>query len=83
MSLETHRVFQKEKFLRIYDQTDPYDCPFVGALRRLIPEEFWLNIWMFDDYIVHLQSPEGREKKDDFGSALQNLERAEDLVGPS
>jgi hypothetical protein len=23
------------------------------------------------------------EKKDDFGSALQNLERAEDLVGPS
>jgi hypothetical protein len=69
--VETHRVFQKEKFLRIYDQTDPYDCPFVRALRRTIPEEFWLNIWMLDDYIVHLQSPEGHE----FKAALSKADR--------
>ena len=69
--LETRRFFQKEKFQRIYDKTDPYDCPLVRALRHAIPEEFRLNVWMHDDYIVHLESPEGRK----FKAALSRADR--------
>jgi hypothetical protein len=69
--VETRRVFQKEKFLKIYDQTDPPDCPLVRALRRAIPEKFWLNIEMYGDYIVHLQTHEGHE----FTAALSKADR--------
>ena len=63
--VETRLIFEKGKFV-----TDPYDCPLVRAVRRAIADELRLNVWMLEDYIVHLESPEGRE----FKAGLSNAE---------
>jgi hypothetical protein len=40
-------------------EVDPNDCPLVRALRRIIPADYWINIWMADDYVVQLDNPDG------------------------
>jgi hypothetical protein len=50
---------------------DPNDCPLVRALRRVIPAESWLNIWMYDDYYPQVQSEDGRQ----FEATISRLDR--------
>ena len=40
-------------------EVDPNDCPLIRALRRVIPADHWINIWMADDYVVQLDTPHG------------------------
>jgi len=56
---------------RWFSEVDPNDCPLVRALRRVIPTDYWINIWMADDYVVQLDTPDGLH----FEAELDKLDR--------
>lgn len=79
------RISQSEKHHQfVYHETDPEACPLVRALKRVIPAEFWRNIWIHDDFVVNLDTPDRYE----FSAKLSKLDSERlsqydrDLISP-